>query len=161
MIKNLNNYQYKVGVVKMNRRKNNLVKLYMKLAVKTPIFIMAIIFIGLISMYYLTVTTSTNIYKTYDASVLTDDKGKLYIEILYDGLDENIKKKTSIYWYTDKADKIYETQNYELVEEANRRALKIILQKDEETMLLKTGNKNISVDIAVDRVTILDRIINR
>jgi hypothetical protein len=133
----------------------------MLLTVKTPVAILSVIAIGFISLLYLLTATDTDMYRTFSAEVVMDNRGEPYIEVVLDGVYESLDNNALIYWYTDRQDTLYRAQDYECIVKDEGTVIRIRDNVRSDKLLQNIGQSGISVDIAVGNATIADRVLGK
>lgn len=119
---------------------------YVKYTVKKPIIFFAVVFIGVLSIILLALSTKTSMLFSCDG-VVND------YSIIING---NIDSYTSyIYVYSDRSDKIY---SVEILETIHKNKQTVFFLKDENDYISKTNQQKINVDIPIRAITIFERV---
>lgn len=126
--------------------KNNFINTYVKYTTKKPILFFAMIFIGVISIIILSLSTKTSVVLTSDGVV--NDRS-----IVVSGKMDSYTG--FIYAYNDRNDQVYSVEIFETVHIGEQT---VFLLKGDNEYITTMNQREIKVDIPMREMTIFERV---
>jgi hypothetical protein len=136
--------------------------LYTRYFIKFPILVFIVIIIGFLVLFYLISSTNTDVFKTFDGTVVKASDGSFHIEtVIGSPAGLNITDKSRAFWYKSKQETV-NTISYITVQTTGTE-MKIELYPAAESVTEMNGleGSTVSVDIAVYNQTLFDRVLHK